>query len=388
MEPDQVDTAGTPPDAAPPDGPPAPPPDGTEPAGEAREAPRELLGGAAVGPTLSFRFNLAKVEGQGEDSDPVLRHGRELALVGVFDGMGGAGGTVYETPDGPRTGAYLASRLARDSVEQEMLHLLDPEWNLDGPSAAGDLHRVVKSVLSTALNELNAPPSGLRSRLLRALPTTMALIALQRHEHAGARWACHLLWAGDSRAYVFTPEAGACQLTVDDIRDGGDAMTNLRGDSVVSNALSADTDFVVHHHLVELTAPFLAVAATDGCFGYLPTPMHFEHLLLSTLSDSTDAESWSTALQAAISTVTGDDASMSLLGIGADHAEFRRLFGARAARLEQEYVRPLDDLATQVQAAQRRLDELRRRRNSTEAQLWARYRPDYERYVSAGQENR
>ncbi|HEY6793234.1 MAG TPA: hypothetical protein VI248_00970, partial [Kineosporiaceae bacterium] len=240
-------------------------------------APRELLGGAAVGPTLKVRFNLAKIEGQGEDAEPILRDGRELALVGVLDGMGGAGGTVYETPDGPRTGAYLASRLARDAVEERMLHILDPEWNLDGPVAARDLQRTVRSVLADALSELHAPPSGLRSRLLRALPTTMALIALQRRERGGDQWACHVLWAGDSRAYVVTPDDGACQLTVDDLRDRGDAMANLRGDSLVSNAMSADTDFVVHHGMVELTAPFLVLAATDGCFGYLPSPMHFEH---------------------------------------------------------------------------------------------------------------
>ena len=69
---------------------------------------------ATGGPALSFGFNLGKIPGQGEDSDPIRRDGRELGLVAVFDGMGGAGGTVYETPDGPRTGAYLASRVARD----------------------------------------------------------------------------------------------------------------------------------------------------------------------------------------------------------------------------------------------------------------------------------
>ena len=57
--------------------------------------------GVSGGPNLSFGFNLAKIAGQGEDSDPIVRDGRELGLVAVFDGMGGAGGTVYETPDGP-----------------------------------------------------------------------------------------------------------------------------------------------------------------------------------------------------------------------------------------------------------------------------------------------
>jgi serine/threonine protein phosphatase PrpC len=63
--------------------------------------------------------------------------------------------------------------------------------------------------------------------------------------------ACHVLWAGDSRAYVFEP-AGAHQLTTDDLRDPGDALANLRHDSVVSNAMSADTEFHVNYRRVQL----------------------------------------------------------------------------------------------------------------------------------------
>jgi serine/threonine protein phosphatase PrpC len=354
--------------------------DAAEPAGGERR--HEGAGRAAApGPSVSFAFNLAKIEGHGEDSDPILREGRELGLVAVFDGMGGAGGTVYETPDGPRTGAYLASRLARDAVQDRMLDLLDPEWNLDGPAAAREVEDAVRRVLVEHLEELNAPPSGLRSRLLRALPTTMALIALQRRTHDGDLWACHLLWSGDSRAYVFEPVSGAHQLTVDDIRDGGDAMRNLREDSVVSNAMSADTDFVVHHRQVQLTSPFVAVAATDGCFGYLPTPMHFEHLVLQTLKDSTDGPEWSGALQAAISEVTGDDASMSVLGVGADHAGFKELFAERTDHLQRRCVRPLDELDIDVMQARRRLEELRERQQQQQAQLWAEYKPAYEQYL-------
>ena len=175
-----------------------------------------------AGPTLSFGFNLAKVAAQGEDSDPIVRDGRELGLVAVFDGMGGAGGTVYETPDGPRTGAYIASRVARDVVEERMLALLDPEWNLDGPAAARDLRRSVKRALADMLAGLNAPTSGLRSRLLRALPTTMALMALQCREPRKGGWAGHVFWSGDSRVYVFDPATGAHQLTRDDLRDRGE----------------------------------------------------------------------------------------------------------------------------------------------------------------------
>ena len=235
------------------------------------------------GPSLSFAFNLAKIPDQGEDSDPIVRDGPDLGLVGVFDGMGGAGGTVYETPSGSRTGAYIASRVARDVVEQRMLDLLEPDWNLNGQAAAEDLQRSVREALEERLAELKAPPSRLRSKLLRALPTTMAVIALQRTARGGSTWTAHVFWAGDSRAYVVNAD-GAAQLSTDDLRDPGDALANLRRDSVVSNAMSADTDFHVSYRRVELQAPFLLVCATDGCFGYVPTPMHFEHLLLQGLA--------------------------------------------------------------------------------------------------------
>ena len=334
-----------------------------------------------AGPTLSFGFNLQKVPGQGEDSEPLVRDGRELGLVGVFDGMGGAGGTVYETPDGPGTGAYLASGGARDVVEERRLALLDPEWNLDGPAAARDLRRSVKGALAETLTALNAPTSGLRSRLLRALPTTMAIMALQRREPRKGRWAGHVFWSGDSRVYVFDPVTGAHQLTRDDLRDRGDALVNLRQDSLVSNAMSADTDFVVHHHQVELTAPFLAVAATDGSFGYVRTPIHFEHLVLTSLRDSSDTESWSQLLQQRISSITGDDAAMAVLGVGADQAEFRELFEARTQEIEQRCVVPLDELEAEVSRAEQAAAEARRRHAALQTSLWATYKPEYERYL-------
>jgi len=336
-----------------------------------------------VGLGLSFGFNLEKIPGHGEDSDPILRDGRELGLVAVFDGMGGAGGTVYETPDGPRTGAYLASRVARDVAEARMVALLNPEWNLDGPGTALELQRSVREALQTRLAALKAPASGLRSRLLRALPTTMALIGLQRREAGGERWDGHLFWAGDSRVYVFAPDTGAQQLTVDDIKDRSDAMANLREDSVVSNAMSADVDFVVHHHRVELSAPFLVVAATDGCFGYLPSPMHFEHLVLAALRDALTAESWSTAVQTAISAVTGDDAAMAVLGVGADHQQFRTLFSTRTAELERRWLAPLDASDADVQRRERELEQARTARRQQQAQLWAAYKPAYERHLTA-----
>jgi serine/threonine protein phosphatase PrpC len=332
------------------------------------------------GPTISFAFNIGKIPDQGEDSDPILRDGPDLGLIAVFDGMGGAGGTVYETPEGPRSGAYLASRIARDVVERRMLELLEPDWNLNGKAAAEDLHRSVQQALIERLAELKAPRSGLRSRLLRALPTTMALVALQRTQPGGALWACHVFWAGDSRAYAFQ-RTGTAQLTTDDLRDPGDAMANLRRDSVVSNAISADTEFHINYRKVELRAPFLVACATDGCFGYVHSPMHFEHLILRHLRDAGSVDAWSASLQAKIAAVTGDDAAMSMLGVGADFKQFQELFAPRVEELERQFVAPLDALTNAVAAAEQELEALRQRHLDKAAEAWGRYKPDYERYM-------
>jgi serine/threonine protein phosphatase PrpC len=335
---------------------------------------------AAPGPTISFAFNLGKIPDQGEDSDPILRDGPDLGLVGVFDGMGGAGGTVYETPEGRRTGAYLGSRIARDVVEQRMLDLLEPDWHLNGTATARNLQYSVQQALKQRLQELNPAPSSLRSRLIRALPTTMALVALQRTQPGGPTWAGHVFWAGDSRAYVFE-SWGASQLSTDDLRDPGDALANLRRDSVVSNALSADTEFHINYRRVELHSPFLVVCATDGCFGYVRTPMHFEYLVLRHLLEARSSEAWSSALQAEISAVTGDDAAMSTLGVGADLQEFQKLFAPRVAELASDFIEPLDDLSDAITRAEQELRALQSRQLDEMTERWNRYKSEYERYL-------
>lgn len=330
-----------------------------------------------AGPGISFGFNLAKVPDHGEDSDPILRDGPDLGLAAVFDGMGGAGGTVYETDDGPRSGAYLASRIARRVVEQHLLDLLSPERPLPGASTAVELHDAVTAALQEALAGLHAPASRLRSRLIRALPTTMALGAMQRAEPDGTTWSCQVLWAGDSRVYALTA-TGLQQLSSDDLRDPGDAMANLQHDSVISNALSADTEFVINHRRVALESPFILICATDGCFGYLRTPMHFEALLLDTLAAATSEQDWSTRLQDAISEVTGDDASLAAIGVGGDLSAMQQLLAPRLREVTEQYTTPIDALAEEVARAEAALTELQRRRSDDTARRWQRYRVGYD----------
>jgi hypothetical protein len=199
-----------------------------------------------------------------------------------------------------------------------------------------------------------------------------------------------LFWAGDSRAYLADPDVGLMQVTTDDLRSGGDAMRNLTDDSVMSNAISADTEFHINHRQVELQAPFLLLCATDGCFAYVRSPMHFEHLLLSTLQDARDAEAWRRALEAKVTAVTGDDAALALLGLGADLGGFKKLFKDRTAQVERRFIDPLDELDGRVRRAEQELADLRARRAEFGGELWGAYKRDYERYLaveaSAGEE--
>lgn len=345
--------------------------------------------------TVSFGFNLQKIPEHGEDSDPILLVSENASVVGVFDGMGGAGGTVYQTPDGPFSGAYLASRIARDVVESSLRQVLNgpaldgpvldapaPDApTLNAPTMADEMQRAIKNALQARLVELRVPPSGLRSRLLRALPSTMAVAVLVRAASEDPTWTCHLFWAGDSRVYAFDPGSGAHQLTIDDLRNGGDAMANLREDSVVSNALSADTEFSVRTRTVQLTEPFLLTAVTDGCFGYVGSPMHFEDLVISTMRDAADQGEWSAALQQRISTVTGDDAAAALVAYGADVDTFSQLFAARAAAVQERWVVPLDALAAEEERLEQALGLVRDEQVAARSSLWAAYEPDYARYL-------
>jgi predicted aminopeptidase len=109
--------------------------------------------------------------------------------------------------------------------------------------------------------------------------------------------------------------------------------------------------------------------------------MHFEHLVLAALREAPDTESWSAAVQAAISAVTGDDAAMAVLGVGAEHDLFQELFAPRTAELEQHWVTPLDAAAAELQRRERELEQLRMAQRQLQERLWAEYKRGYERYL-------
>jgi soluble cytochrome b562 len=129
------------------------------------------------------------------------------------------------------------------------------------------------------------------------------------------------------------------------------------------------------------SAIVVGICATDGCFGYVPSPMHFEHLVLNHLRAARDVESWSAGLQTEISAVTGDDAAMAALAVGADFAELKALFAPRVEALEADFLQPLDAAVRAVADAEAALEAARRREAEVSAEAWQRYKPGYEGFL-------
>lgn len=252
-----------------------------------------------------------------EDAPPLNNQKKDNGVLGSFDGMGGAGGMQYTMPDGTkRSGAYLASRQVREIVssfvsENYKQILLNPE------TAAEKLTEDIFRQLTRYADENNLRPNiKIRGTMIKLLPTTMAVI-VYREEKETVTAVC--LWCGDSRCYVLSPETGLSQLTTDDLTMQNDAMENLLSDSPMSNNIylpltaSAEPPFKIHVRSCSFQKPCLLFTATDGCFGYLQSPMHFEKIILDAVKDSAhqNVEELGFILQEAIQKITSDDCTLS-----------------------------------------------------------------------------
>lgn len=256
-------------------------------------------------------FMTEKKVGYGEDAPPLLIAKGKGCAVGVFDGMGGAGAKICESSSlgVGYTQAYVSSRIICSS----MVIFLQNHLPTDDVTVE-DMKAVIKRKLHEE-KETFVPKviSSLRSKLVREYPTTLAIVTLQEHDNS---YHVDSYWAGDSHCYLWTKD-GFFQISRDDLEENNDPMENLHNDSPISNCICADRDFTVNHNSIELKKdPVIILCATDGCFGYYQTPMHFEYVLKSCLQEAKNDKEWERMIKDAVSKVTGDDCSLSLIAKG------------------------------------------------------------------------
>ncbi len=297
-----------------------------------------------TGPLLLARLDLPRPH-VAEDAPALAVERDGFGLIGVFDGLGGAGARRVDGEDGQRSSAYYAARVARAAV-------------LERFGAGGVGWRDAPALLSRAIGEAlarrhaAAPPaaSAVRSRLIRSYPTTAALILAKPGDGFVDALA---MWAGDSRCYAVTPRAGLQQLSRDDTTTDAGSLRALREDGRMTNVLCADRPGRLSGTVRRIGGPALLIAVTDGGYACLPSPMHLELALLDALAAAACCETWTAAIAARLAPLVDDDVSLAAAFAGwPSLSAASACFAARRVRLCAMLHAPL-------------------------AEAWERYRPDY-----------
>ncbi|MBQ8287600.1 MAG: hypothetical protein IJX76_02370 [Clostridia bacterium] len=306
-----------------------------------------------------------KIPDQGEDSY-CYSFCDTAGLLGVFDGCGGAGARKHQHYS-DRTEAYMASRLCSGVFFDSFREIFPCQQSAEQLTAEVFAPRVAQR-----LTEYQPPkdPSGfqIRGSMVRTLPTTAAVALVQQAEDG--KYMVSAIWAGDSRVYILDGK-GLAQLTVDHTTVS-DPMENIYEDGILKNILCSDRKVDLHCCTAEVEGPFMAFSATDGCFGYVSTPMEFEGLLLATLLRAENPAEWETTLADLIGKFAGDDHTLCLGAFG--YKTFDALQNSvkeRFAYLQETFLEPVGKLPAED-------------RQSRFA-LWDIYKNDYFRYMKDGQ---
>lgn len=310
---------------------------------------------------------LEKTVGRGEDAEPTLRlNSNGAAILGVYDGTGGAGAaTARRLRDGTElSDAYVASRLVRDLMETWVSRQIDKQRGVGKPDGlAAWLARALQDEAVTVAGR----DKGIQGSLRRKLPTTAATMAVIPSKDGV--WA-ETIWAGDSRAFALTPSNGLQVLTVDDTRVT-DALALIRDDQPMLNVISADKPFKLNYRTVQRSGPVVFITATDGCFGHVFTPAHFEFLLLDKLLLADGPQQWAGSVIDEMGRFVGDDASFSLMATGfEDFSHLKDAYRRRHDFLRKEHWLPFLAMTDATERAQFR-----------EAS-WAAYRTSYEALIA------
>lgn len=252
-------------------------------------------------------FTEEMIPGCGEDSFCSSMQNNS-AMVGVFDGCGGLGATKYPNFQN-HTGAYIASRIVSDAV----YHWYKSNTNIDY-SNESFLNDIKKSISSSykIISENVKSNSKIKGSMVRELPTTLAIAFMMFSDED--KVTIHNIWCGDSRIYVLN-EDGLAQLSRDDV-NSQDALSNLSDDGALTNVISADNDYVLHHNTIEIEKPALVFSATDGCFGYFSSPIDFEYLILKDIQNSKNVNEFEENLNRDIKFMTGDDFTLGIISVG------------------------------------------------------------------------
>ncbi|MDE6577454.1 MAG: protein phosphatase 2C domain-containing protein [Muribaculaceae bacterium] len=327
--------------------------------------------------------------GRGEDSDPILLTSsadESLIVTGVLDGMGGAGSSECEsdfsTDRENKTKAYVASRIIKEAIE----NFITDSFSL---ILSNDFSTVLKERIKSRLSDeiKKFPPKSksiLRSALIKDYPTTLALTTIHSLED---NYCINSYWAGDSRNYLWTKN-GFFQISKDDLKGNPDPLENLKNDAPMSNCIHADGDFEIHNIRIDsipVTEKIIILSATDGCFGYYPTPMDFEKVLRKTMKSSSSFEEWVIKLVREFEAVTGDDFSFAVATVGFEYFRDLKKTLSKGDYLSQNYFRLKNTRDEVINIYKKLIGKLHRKIQKEVSFIWPKYKKNYLKYLDSNE---
>ena len=283
-------------------------------------------------------------------------------ILGVFDGCGGTGARKYNDHSG-KTEAYVASRLCAGAFYDSFRETFSPRVTAEEWIAKG-LAPMVGQRFARYAPADDGAGAVIRSSLFQTLPTTAAAALIRQGK--GKSLTVSAIWAGDSRVYLLDAD-GLAQLTADDTTVP-DPMDSAYDDGILKNIISSQRQVKLNCRTVQVEPPFMVFSATDGCFGYVSTPMEFEGILLNTLLNSETPAQWEENLAAMIGGAAGDDHTLCLAAFGySSFTALRKSVSRRYAHILKKYLNPVSELPVEDRQSRYK--------------LWEQYRADYMRYL-------
>lgn len=243
----------------------------------------------------------------GEDANPLFLRGSAVGdVLGVFDGMGGAGSILV--PDENEVDKCSMAHLASEWAKRAAASIFN-QW---GKEDLSNLKTQIEAAITEKLLYLTTRPGGkgpegkLRGTMLSMYPTTVALAVVRPMKDELRQRQLKVLWAGDSRIYAldFSEKIPLQQLTRDHTQSGDG------GDGALSRFASAD-GLELEESDFNLPPSAAVIAMTDGCYGYM-SPFRLLYTLVKHLVRSRDEEDWIGRIKKDISAAAGDDTSFAI----------------------------------------------------------------------------
>ena len=301
-----------------------------------------------------------KVKDHGEDSY-LICFSENAGVCAVFDGLGGSGSRQYKEY-GDKTGAYVASRAVSEELYNWFLAFSKEQDGLSSSKIAKDLQKRIDKRLS-ACQDSRTKKSSLKSSMTRDFPTTLSMLVFRPDGQGGI--SANVVWAGDSRSY-FLNSYGLHQLTRDDTHQQ-DAYMALYKDAAMNNVISASDPYSFSEYILDGISKGIAFSATDGCFGYLQSPMHFEYLILDSMMGAENLSEMEKSLHERLVKIAGDDFTLTGAIFGfEDFQQMKAYYRKRYEVLFSKYI-----------------EHFRESSKDQRLTLWNEYRGEYGKYIPA-----